>query len=141
MCCSYGRSGGNYDSGLSRGKSYDRGVGGYQNSLSHGGGGSYESNGPGGSNNQGREISRSMSNDNWREVGKSSQFTDEEYQRGSGSSGPGGGTSRGWGNCSVVGFRYRLAQNTLCFFKLKNHLIISESLKEFVDKIFVAYYQ
>jgi len=80
----FGRSGGNYD-GVSRGKSYDRGVGGYQNSLSHGGG-SYDSNGPG---SQNRELSRSMSNENWREA-KSSHADDDHCG--------GGGASRGWGN-------------------------------------------
>ena len=81
MCCSYGRGGGgNYD-GANRGKSYDRG---YQNSLSHG----YDSNGPGPHT---RELSRSMSNDNWREA--KSSLADEDHRGG-------GGGSRGWGNCT-----------------------------------------
>jgi len=111
MCCSYGRGGGNYDGGVSRGggKAYDhRGVGGYQNSLSHGGGGGsggYESNGPGTASSTGvggvsrGEMSRSMSNDNWRDAAKSSQsqFAADDHQRG-------GGASRGWGNYFIYKF-------------------------------------
>jgi len=86
LWCRYGRGGGNYD-GSNRGKNYDRGVGGYQNSLSH------DTNGPGS-----RELSRSMSNDNWREA-KSSLADDDP--RGGG----GGGGGRGWGTLvAVYGF-------------------------------------
>ena len=86
LCFRYGRSGGNYD-GANRGRGYDRGVGGYQNSQSHG----HDVNGPGGAQN--RELSRSMSNDNWREA--KSSAADDDHRGGGGG---GGGGSRGWGN-------------------------------------------
>jgi len=72
---------------VSRGKSYERGIGGgsYQNSH-----GSHDVNGPG---TQSRDLSRSMSNDNWREA--KSSLADDDHRGGAGG---GGGPPRGWGN-------------------------------------------
>jgi len=88
VCCRYGGrgGGGNYD-GASRGKSFDRGGagGGYHNSVAH------DVNGPAG---HPRDLSRSMSNDNWREA--KSTLADDDHRGGSGGVG-GGGASRGWG--------------------------------------------
>jgi len=87
--CRYGRGGGSFDA-ANRGKSYDRGVGGYQNSVSH----VHDSNGPGGYT---RELSRSMSNDNWREA--KSSLPDDDHRGG-------GAGSRGWSNLISLFINY-----------------------------------